>query len=594
MLGQTSLDLHVLHVVRDPRGVAHSVAKRAGRHRWHPRYGPFGLAMLMEWSWMTAEVERWGLGLGRKFLRMRYEDLVQDPRRWIDEIAGLVGEAPPVPELVADGVATLGEHHTLAGNAARFEHGEVQIKGDFAWHSSAPVRRRLITVLGSRILKRFDYPTATSRLARAVRQAGQVLGLLLNRLTSSFVRFVLSVLVGRALGPAGIGTYYLFDSWQRLFAIGGTLGLPQIVLREVSVLAGRGQHRAADRVLRRSLVAASAATGFLAGVAYLLSPSIGPRLLGETNLSWVLPLAGLGAVFLGITQLVARALNGRGQANLSLALENTIQPAGVVLLLLGGVLTGAAFSSRAFLQVYVGLALATAGLAISLWRSGKAKMQGSVEPASANPFRVREMATFWILGTVTAVTTNIPYLILPHVISTAEIGLFGISQRFVTMAVTIANALTALFAPRFARHFAEGDHVALRRDLAQSQVYSLLAYAPFVLAYLLIPASLLAILGSGFQEASDILRIMVIGQSVNAATGLAATSLQMTRDEGSLLRLNLVFLVVGALAIAGLGWRYGLQGAAWGQSLALAGRNLAVYLRARASLRRPATTDGAV
>jgi O-antigen/teichoic acid export membrane protein len=125
-------------------------------------------------------------------------------------------------------------------------------------------------------------------------------------------------------------------------------------------------------------------------------------------------------------------------------------------------------------------------------------------------------------------------------------------------------------------------------------VYSLLAYAPFVLAYLLIPASLLAILGSGFQEASDILRIMVIGQSVNAATGLAATSLQMTRDEGSLLRLNLVFLVVGALAIAGLGWRYGLQGAAWGQSLALAGRNLAVYLRARASLRRPATTDGAV
>ena len=588
-----SADLYVLHLVRDPRGVAHSVAKRAGSHRWHPRYGSLGIAMLVEWSWVTRQVERWGAGLGRRFMRMRYEDFIQDPQAWIHKIADLVGEDPEPEGLVVDGVVDLGEHHTLAGNVNRFDQGRVQLSGDFAWHSNAPVRRRFLSFLGARSLKRFGYPTATSRMAGAVREGGLVLGVLLNRWSSSVIRFVLNILIGRALGPAGVGTYYLFDSWQRLLAVGGNLGLTPIVLRDVSVLEGRGRHRAADQVLQRSLVHVSIALVGLTAAAFLLAPFLGVRLLGESQLAWVLPAAGIGAVFLGITQLVSRALNGRGRPHLSLALENMAHSVGLLLVLLGSLLAGITLSARLFVGQYLGLSAATAGLGLLLWRNGKRPPDGKSADLPAHSFHGREMATFWSLGMVTTVSTILPYLILPQMVSTAEIGLFGISQRFVTMAVTTANALTALFAPRFAKHFAEGDREALRVDLSRSQVYSLLAYLPFVLAYLVVPDVLLATLGEGFQSARGILQIMVFGQLVNAATGLAGTALQMTKDEGSLLRLNLAFLGISALAVGGLGWRFGLVGAAWGQSLALAGRHLTVYVRARAALRKPSSLEGA-
>jgi PST family polysaccharide transporter len=415
-----------------------------------------------------------------------------------------------------------------------------------------------------------------------------VLGVLLNRGSSSALRFLLNILIGRSLGPTGLGTYYLFDTWQRLLGFGGSLGLPQLVLRSVSVMEGRGQRQAAHRVLMRSLRTVALATGGLALLATLLAPLIAGRLLGKPELSWLLPLAGLGAIWLALIQLLARALNGRTRPNLSLALENSALPAGLVLILAGGLLLGVPFTAQRLLRLYVGVGAAATGLGLLLWRLTGQPRRGEELTQPVPGFERREMATFWLLGMVNVASNNLAYLILPQLVSTAEIGLFGASQRFVTMAVTIASALGALFATRFARHFAEGDQEALRHDLVLSQALSLLAYAPFVLAYLFLPGPLLAILGAEFQQASGILRILVFGQLVNAAGGLSSLGLQMSRDEGALLRLNLYFLVVNALAIGGLGWGFGLAGAAWGQSLALAGRHLAIYLRARVTLRAAA------
>jgi O-antigen/teichoic acid export membrane protein len=160
------------------------------------------------------------------------------------------------------------------------------------------------------------------------------------------------------------------------------------------------------------------------------------------------------------------------------------------------------------------------------------------------------------------------------------------------MADTVNIALMAVFAPRFARHFARMDRQALGRDLLESQAYGLLAYMPFVIAYYSFPAAVLSIVGPAFTQAAGILKIMTLGQMVNAATGPSTILLQMTKEESWLLRINVPSLALLALLMVGLGWRFGLAGAAWGYSLSVAVRNLAVYARARHTLRAPAGGGG--
>jgi len=587
-----SVDLYVLHLIRDPRGVAHSLARRTARRRLDPRRGTLGLAMLVEWSALNRLTETWGLQMGRRYLRLRYEDFIEAPQHHLNQVRALVGEVPADQGLVQDREIVLGTHHTVAGGPHRHDRGRIQLATDTAWTTGGTVRRRMIELAGGRALRHYGYEAPRQWLRGFISKALHVVGTVANRISSSVLKLILNIMIGRMVGPSGAGSYYLFESWLKVLTTAGGLGLPAIVLRTVSVLEGNKERSAADRHLRRSLYMAFIATGGILALMLVASPVMGPSLLGQTGANDLLVLASLGSIFAVATQLIARAINGRGRPNLALALENSAVPGGLVLVLSAAVLLGTGLKLQTLLTGYVGMAIAAAGISYLVWRKGLTRAGPQEPTGSRYPFHSREMATFWILGLVGALTANLPFLILPQLFGSAEIGLFGISFRFVTMADTVNIALMAVFAPRFARHFAQGDRRALRWDLRESQVYGLMAYMPFVIAYFTVPGAVLSMVGPAFTQAAGILKIMTVGQIVNAATGPSAILLQMTKEESSLLRINLPCLVLLAVSVGGLGWMYGLVGAAWGYSLTVGIRNLAVYARARVALRVPASEDG--
>jgi hypothetical protein len=157
------LDLRVVHVVRDPRGVAHSWTKTVARPETDgagemTRYSPGRSAVL--WNAHNA-----ALGLlarrGVPVRRVRYEQFMADPRAGLLQLAGFAGL-----DVSTDDLAFLGESHadlrvghSAAGNPMRFAVGRIPLRRDDAWVRSLPAgHRRLVGAVCAPWLRAYGYP----------------------------------------------------------------------------------------------------------------------------------------------------------------------------------------------------------------------------------------------------------------------------------------------------------------------------------------------------------------------------------------------------------------------------------------------------
>jgi hypothetical protein len=162
MAAATDLDVYVLHLVRDPRAVAHSWARnrRPGEVRRDPGGLEFARALSFSFEWTTRNLalELLQPAAGRR-LKLRYEDLTSSPAACVAKICDFVGERLDANPVSAQGAVVLGENHMASGNRARYVRGEVVIRPDDEWRHSMSARTSLVGTLSALpLLRRYGYP----------------------------------------------------------------------------------------------------------------------------------------------------------------------------------------------------------------------------------------------------------------------------------------------------------------------------------------------------------------------------------------------------------------------------------------------------
>jgi hypothetical protein len=131
------IDLHVLHVVRDPHASGYSWQR--AENEQNPNPVRFGLI----WSIWNAEIEAlWRRHPGR-YLAVRYEDFVAEPKPTIERILSFAGETPGALPFADEGTVELAPTHTVAGHRTRFDAGRVALKADDDWRGRLPRPSRL-------------------------------------------------------------------------------------------------------------------------------------------------------------------------------------------------------------------------------------------------------------------------------------------------------------------------------------------------------------------------------------------------------------------------------------------------------------------
>jgi hypothetical protein len=162
-----SIDLRVVHLVRDPRAAAYSWLRKKiqpdrGEAGYMDRHTPVKSSLM--WTvWNAAAGAIWR-GEPNRYLALRYEDLVADPRAALGSILALVGEGDPRLPFVNGREVDLGVNHTVAGNPNRFKIGKTTLRLDDEWRRRMRLRdRAVVTLLTLPGLLRHGYPIALSR-----------------------------------------------------------------------------------------------------------------------------------------------------------------------------------------------------------------------------------------------------------------------------------------------------------------------------------------------------------------------------------------------------------------------------------------------
>ena len=155
------IDLRVLHLTRDSRGVAFSWSKAVQRPEsaegdLMPRLSP--VESTLTWGMHNLAVE--GLRYRRvPVARMRYEDFVAAPSDQIERAwsrLALPGK-PDIP-LRADNSIDLAPTHSVAGNPLRFRNGRTTLRPDTQWRSDMHRRdRRIVTALSLPLMRWLGY-----------------------------------------------------------------------------------------------------------------------------------------------------------------------------------------------------------------------------------------------------------------------------------------------------------------------------------------------------------------------------------------------------------------------------------------------------
>jgi hypothetical protein len=186
--GTGEIDLRVIHVVRDSRGVAYSWTKQVRRPEAVAATGPASATVkdggseefMAQWSPAKTAVhwnaENAAFALlarrGTPTTVLRYEEFLRAPAealRQSAEFAGLpAGDAALAFLTESSGIvsARLSANHTASGNPMRFQTGPIQLRRDESWRTRlAPQDRRTVTALTLPLLRHYGY-TKTSMKGR--------------------------------------------------------------------------------------------------------------------------------------------------------------------------------------------------------------------------------------------------------------------------------------------------------------------------------------------------------------------------------------------------------------------------------------------
>lgn len=156
-----ALDVRIVHLVRDPRGVAYSWTKHVTRPETEGEAMPIYRPSRTAARWVTDNLGFQALARLAPVLPLRYEDFLDAPARHLQRIGAFAGLRPEEIDLgFLDGrTAHLRQPmHSVAGNPLRFGGAEVTLRLDDAWRTSLTGRdRRIVTGLTLPLLGHYRY-----------------------------------------------------------------------------------------------------------------------------------------------------------------------------------------------------------------------------------------------------------------------------------------------------------------------------------------------------------------------------------------------------------------------------------------------------
>ncbi len=363
--------------------------------------------------------------------------------------------------------------------------------------------------------------------------------------TYTALLFVITVILARLLGPHAYGIYAIVISVTAIVGIFATPGLENLLIRDVAAYDVTGEHAKA-----RALMLLSSKISIWVGLA--LSALLGLLAVGLHG--WVLDAYSatmvIGALVIPIaalSRLRAASLVGFRRVILSRVPELVVRPVCLLALIGIGVAVGLQATPQAAMMATVA--------AYSLSYLVGAEVLRRVMPPAIRTARPdydtrrwrRSAPAFLALAVTDIMNSQLSISLVGWLDSARSAGIFAVASRGAAFVALAFVGLSAVVAPRIARHWQVHEYDAVSRLLRRCSLLCAGFAVPVVIAIAILDTRLLALFGNGFREGATAFVVLAVGWMAFAVVGIYATALLMTGGENLAATTTLISLATGSV-----------------------------------------------
>jgi O-antigen/teichoic acid export membrane protein len=383
--------------------------------------------------------------------------------------------------------------------------------------------------------------------------------------TASFVNFVLRIIIGRELGPAGLGVYTLvfviYLLGMQFAAFGVTSALTKYVAEFID------DHNTVRKYVSSGMTSSIISGTLMAVVLYLFAPYLAISFFKIPEMEGFLELIALCLPFIAIQKAVLGTLNGFRKMHLY-ALVNIAQYVSVVCLSIVLVIV---FNMGVFGAV-IGLVVPTiiVGILSPLLIKTHLGCDNSFWDMSA--LRATTIFGFFVVlsNSIGYLATQIDSILIGHYLDPTAVGIYAVAILLVQALTLVPNAIQCVTYPAMATLFGKGDVVGVRHIFYSTLKKSfLLTSGVAVLLAICAPLIITLLFGQQFLGAYVPLLILLIGYTVDSSFSAVGTTLGSIGKVHIVFRIQAICVVLNIILNILLIPPLGISGAALATSIML-------------------------
>jgi O-antigen/teichoic acid export membrane protein len=349
-----------------------------------------------------------------------------------------------------------------------------------------------------------------------------------------------SIILGRTLGPEGLGIINLSHRLVAFVLVLGMLGMDNVIRKEIAIAFERKDWQHIGNVIFTSLrINLPIGFGLSLGLIFL-SPWLAETVFNEPKIK--IPLIIFSALLIPqmLSLIFAAGINGYRKVWQSNLVKNTLSSAVVAVGLVLMFFTNIEINLLNVALLY-GVGRLSVTIAVgTYWRhlfrfKGKRFMQSGPMLKVALPLL--------LVTSTSLIAANADAFMLGWLSDMSQVGLYSVASRLGLLTNFFLAVTISTLAPKIASLYADGKIKEIEKMIQQITKGLLILGLTSVLVYALLGEFILGFWGEQFVESYWILIIITFGQFFNISTGSTGIFLMMTGHEKILGKIT--FLSVG-------------------------------------------------
>jgi O-antigen/teichoic acid export membrane protein len=388
------------------------------------------------------------------------------------------------------------------------------------------------------------------------------------RLTYTGFTLVTNILLARLLTIREFGVYTYAFTWISLLSIIATVGLENLVVREVALYKNQGAWELLKGLLKRSDQVVLLVSSIIGLAVSLIAWYAWHEADWPMFLAFFITMIGLPPA--ALRNLRRGAMDGLSQVTLGFLPETLIAP--IMFILFTGI--AALFLNRNLtavivLSIYNFVTIVTFFISSEILKVNLPNQLKSVVSKYKMKAWIKSAIPFIFLGSLYIISSRVDILMLGSMKGVEESGIYVPVNRGAQLLTFIPAAIGRVLSSKLAQNYANGEVEELQKLMTKSSKVISLTTLPLVIIFILFSDYYLLLFGQDFVSGKVALIILCLGQLFNALTGLPDILLNMTGNESYTAIISAISVALNVVLNALLIPIWGIEGAATATTISI-------------------------